>query len=128
MSFADDINKFVEKTNAKAEKVCRAVTISVFTDVILKTSVDTGRLRANWQTTVGEPASGVLDRTSKKQKGEEGGASYNEVLKTVQPFAINWLTNNLPYAKVREEEDGMVRSSIVRAERALREEVNKLNN
>jgi len=63
--------------------------------VVLKTPVDTGRARANWQTSLGSPVEGVLNRVD-----PSGGVAIAEgtgVIVAVQPFQDIWLSNNVPY-------------------------------
>jgi len=47
-----------------------------------------GRFRANWQITVGTPATGEVS----------GVAIPNATLGAVPPFTTIWITNNVPYA------------------------------
>lgn len=70
MSFSGDISKFINKTEAKAERVFRATGLEMFGRIVKRTPVDTGRLRNNWQITP--------------------NAKIGQKL---------FITNNLPYAK-----------------------------
>jgi hypothetical protein len=99
---------------AEVDQVIRAVKISLFNGVIRDTRVDTGRLRGNWQTTTGTEATGTLERF-----GESG--SMAEVAATVRPDTVDYLTNNLPYSEVWEQQDGMVARNVARIERNIRE-------
>jgi hypothetical protein len=70
--------------------------------IVDKTPVDSGRARGNWQVTVGEPATTVLDAKTKtgvrsKQKGT------TRILGVSKPFQIIWMANNLPYIEVLED-------------------------
>ena len=61
----------------------------------MKTPVDTGRARGNWQTTIGKPATGNVDA---EDKG--GGATIAKVAGAVQGWdgmGDAFLSNNLPY-------------------------------
>lgn len=69
--------------------------------VVLKTPVNTGRLRGNWQTTIGIPAQGELERLSKNFGGLLNSEGLGK-LALLGAFQITWLTNNLPYAEVVE--------------------------
>jgi len=69
--------------------------------VILKTPVDTGRTRGNWQATIGSPASGTVDTPDKT-----GGSTITKAAATVEaivPFSAFFLTNNVPHILVLEE-------------------------
>lgn len=48
MSFSGDINAFVKKTERKTLNIFRAVSYDVFGRIVVRTPVDTGRLRGNW--------------------------------------------------------------------------------
>ena len=115
-SFAADISGFVRRTGMKTEQVCRAVKISLFNSVIMATRVDTGRLRGNWQTTTGSPNMSTTNRLD-----PSGQLASAEVRANVKGFSVNYMTNNLPYAKVYEEKDGMVARNMVRITRILEE-------
>lgn len=101
---------------ANLEQTARAVKISMFNQVINDTRVDTGRLRGNWQTTVGREATGTLERLD-----PTGSQAQAEVAATVQPDTVDYLTNNLPYAEVWEQRDGMVARAVARLERTVRQ-------
>lgn len=115
-SFAADISGFVRKTGMKTEQVCRSVKISLFNSVIMATRVDTGRLRGNWQTTTGAPNMSTTDRLD-----PSGQAASAEVRANVKAFTVDYMTNNLPYAEVYEEKDGMVARNMARITRILEE-------
>lgn len=115
-SFAADISGFVRRTGMKTEQVCRAVKISLFNSVIMGTRVDTGRLRGNWQTTTGAPNMSTTDRLD-----PSGQAASAEVRANVKAFTVDYMTNNLPYAEVYEEKDGMVARNMARITRILEE-------
>lgn len=92
MSFATDVQRIAEKMNTTAEVIARNSIIELFSSVIRDTPVDTGRLRANWQSSRDIPASGRLASTDQ-------GAALKQVAATVHKDpGIYYLTNNLPYA------------------------------
>ena len=122
MSFTVDIQKIAEEKNATLDQVARAITISLFNGVINDTRVDTGRLKGNWQTSVGQPKRGTIDRLD-----PNGTQATAEVESTVQSGEINYLTNNLPYAEVWEQRDGMVARNAARIERTVAEEVRRVS-
>lgn len=96
MGFADGVSAFVRKTEAKIETAHRKIALDAFTRVILRSPVDTGRFRGNWQVSIGSVPSGTLELDDK-----EGTV----VIGKVQAEALNikagdsiYLVNNLPYA------------------------------
>ena len=121
MSFASDIEKFSKEIGATVDEASRAIKIELFSSIILDTRVDTGLLRGNWQTTVGSPNYSTIER--KGDKDIDAAIVINEVVNTVQGDTVDYMTNNLPYAEVWEEEDGMVAKNMVRIPRIIKEVV-----
>jgi hypothetical protein len=124
MTFAADVRKFSERAQQATDRTVRAITFGLFREVIQRTPVDTGRLKGNWQASVGAPASGTLTMTDK------GGSTT--VVKMAAGIggwgSTTYLTNNLPYA-ARIEYDGwshtkapagMVRVSLARIQSIVR--------
>ena len=118
MSFADDIKKFADKTNKNAEEVATVFIIKLFTGIIYDTRVDTGRLRGNWQCSTGTPILTPIDRLD-----PNGTSTKLEAERTVDGLKVNYLTNNLPYAKRWNDEDGYIETNLARTRRNLREAV-----
>lgn len=124
MSFALNIGKLVKKYNGNIDKAVRTTGLELVRRIVLKTPVDQGRLRANWQVTIGSPASGTIDATDK-----HGQATIQAAMGAIQQATGNvmWITNNLPYARRIEFEGhssvkapaGMVRVSIAEVETKL---------
>jgi len=119
MSFKADISRFAKKTNSSLDEACRAIKISLFNSAIMDTRVRTGRLRGNWQTSTGSPITNTTQRTD-----PSGASAIQEVTqKTTGLGTVDYLTNNLPYAEVWEEKDGMLSKNLARISRIVREEV-----
>ncbi|EAQ6131924.1 HK97 gp10 family phage protein [Salmonella enterica] len=100
MGFADKIKQFSVDVPEQIAGMEKKITIDLFSGVIRDTPVDTGRLRGNWQCTIGEPASGELDVTDK-----QGQETINKMVQTVDTARrdfVAYLTNNLAYAPVAE--------------------------
>lgn len=134
MSFYVDLNKFIKRYGTDVDKVVRKVCLDLSSNIVLKTPVDTGRARANWQMTIGQPASGTVEAFDKR--GRSTIAAGREAIKQA-PGNVFWITNNLPYIRVLEyglyndgpntiggfskkAPNGMVRISIRELESALR--------
>lgn len=116
MSLKLDIDRFAARTRSRVDEAARAIKIELFSGVIRETRVDTGRLRGNWQTTTGEPAQGEVDRLD-----PTGSEATQEVQANVGADTKDYLTNNLPYAEVWEERDGMVERNMARIGRIVKE-------
>ena len=118
--FAADISAFAKATNSRLDEAARAIKIDLFTGVIMDTRVDTGRLRGNWQTTTGAPASGESGREDKIPQGSPGGGAYDDAVGSVRAYTVDYLTNNLPYAEVWEDRDGMIAKNMARIDQIVR--------
>jgi hypothetical protein len=115
-SFSIDIAAFAKKTNSTLGQAARAIKLSLFRGVIMDTRVDTGRLRGNWQTSTGSPINNTVERFD-----PSGMAAVNEASSSITELGIDYMTNNLPYAEVWEERDGMIAKNMQRISRNVRE-------
>lgn len=111
------LDRLAETLGAEMDQFMRAVKISLFNGVIRDTRVDTGRLKGNWQTTTGEEAS----YQSLLRYDQSGAQAMSEVVHVVRGDTVDYLTNNLPYAEVWEERDGMVARNVARLSRIVRQ-------
>lgn len=127
MSFSDDIKKFANKTEQAALFVFRGSSLGVFNKVIIRTPVDTGRLRGNWQASLSGPLSGEVD--------SGGGAALNQASRVTSGAKITdsiYMVNNLPYAGVIEDGSskqaplGMVKVTISEYQRIVAENARKV--
>jgi len=99
--FAADVAKFETKTLKKMDLAVRKVALELFSKVILRSPVDTGRFRGNWQVSVGSIPSGTLELDDKS-----GTATVSKAAAAaagVKAGDIIYLANNLPYAMRLEE-------------------------
>lgn len=132
--FTLDLRKFAEKAGGVADLAIKKICLDLTSSIVLKTPVDTGRARANWQTSVGQPDNSVTTATDKS-----GNATISAASATASKASGNifYLTNNLPYIASLEfglynagpktiggfsnqAPNGMVRISINEVQRALR--------
>jgi hypothetical protein len=123
-SFALDLSRFGDKVNGNATRVVRKVALELLRGVVMATPVDTGRARANWQTTIGEMALGTVDAPS--SAGSAAAEAIADGAETIQLGAhlgddvAIFLTNNLPYIDrlehgwSKQAPDGMVAKTIAR--------------
>ena len=91
-----NLHQWTDKTIAKIETAHRKIALDAFTRVILRSPVDTGRFRGNWQVAIGSVPTGTLELDDK---------DGTVVIGKVQAEALNlragdsiYLVNNLPYA------------------------------
>jgi hypothetical protein len=99
-NFQLDIQRFVDKAKGNVDLVVRKVALDVFRRVILKSPVDTGRFRGNWQVAINSVPPGTLATTDKS-----GGATISRVSSVAlgaKAGQVIYLVNNLPYARALE--------------------------
>ena len=115
--FTLDIAKFVKKAKINQEVAARKITFELFSRVIMKSPVDTGRFRGNWFTQIGSVSSSV----NHKLLDKSGGAALNQagaVSAKIKAGDVVYMANNLPYAGrleygySQQAPAGMVRVSI----------------
>jgi len=99
--FAADVAKFGAETLKKKDLAVRKITLEVFSRVILRSPVDTGRFRGNWQAAVGNIPSGTLELDDKSGTATVSKAAAATM--GVKAGDIIYLANNLPYAMPLEE-------------------------
>lgn len=115
-TFKLNVAKFSKATKSTIAEASRAIKISLFNGVIRDTRVDTGRLRGNWQTSTGKPITVTIERFDKS-----GNTVTAEVSSVVSAFGVDYITNNLVYAPVWNERDGIIDKNIARLRRNIRE-------
>jgi len=128
VSFDDDLRRFNKKSQHRASLALRKISIELFGRVIMRTPVDTGRLRGNWQATTYVPETGQRDLLDNSSKANQKGLGNSKARGEMEEFVLGegqstmfHLTNTLPYARVIEYGDphgsqqapqGMVRISV----------------
>lgn len=117
-TFKINVARFSKATKSTIAEASRAIKISLFNGVIRDTRVDTGRLRGNWQTSTGKPITVTIERFDKS-----GNTVTAEVSSVVSAFGVDYITNNLVYAPVWNERDGIIDKNIARLRRNIREAV-----
>lgn len=127
MSFAAELQRARVAIVNETDETRQAITIELFSSVILDTPVDEGRARGNWQTTNHVPAERIISRLDKS-----GSSVVDEVIARVSNSETGgtlYLTNNLPYIERLENgysgqaPAGMVRKNIARIDQILKEKV-----
>lgn len=114
--FEVQIAEFVKRAKGNVDLVVRKIALDMFRRVVMKSPVDTGRFKGNWQCAIGSVPTGVL-----KINDKDGTATMSRVQAAVMGLEAGqtiYLVNNLPYARPLEygwsqqAPAGMVRTTI----------------
>ena len=93
--FAQDIQNFANKTEHKLDLLIRKIALEMFSRIVLRSPVDEGRFRGNWQVAIGSIPQGTLELNDLT-----GIATINKIEATtlqVEAGDVIVLVNNLPY-------------------------------
>ena len=85
-----DLNKYAEKKKVEIKEVRKSYAFALYSSIVKKTPVDTGRARGNWNITVGHDDTTASERTRPQFK------SVADVPKVEGDETI-YISNNLPY-------------------------------
>ncbi len=78
----------------------KKLALELLKKIVLKTPVDTGRARGNWQLTVNTPATDIVPGPYSEDNTEVSSDVINTALsnlKGLEPFQDVWVTNNVAY-------------------------------
>lgn len=112
MKFQGDIDAYAKRLNKDVARVTAEVIIELFSKIVQKTPVDTGRARASW---------GVDSEWGTYVAGEDGKGENQLGKVTVQACELKrvwWIFNNLKYIRALEyghssqAPQGMVRLAV----------------
>lgn len=115
-TFALDISRFVEKAKGNVDLVIRKVALDIFSRVILKSPVDTGRFRGNWQIAIGAIPAGTIEIND--QAGTATISKVQAATLNLKAGDVVYLINNLPYGPrlehgySKQAPAGMVRTTV----------------
>ncbi|MEQ1792732.1 MAG: HK97 gp10 family phage protein [Nitrospira sp.] len=127
ISFEGDLDAFAKQVKLDYAKVVKRVAFDIFTRIVRKTPVDTGRARASWNLSIGTIDLTVAPEGQYPEMNTwDGEAKANAALATVTEKALLndaiFITNNLPYIKELENGHsqqapaGMVALSVLEVE------------
>lgn len=97
MSFALELAALVEKTKGDLDKAVRQAVVLTAQSLVLKSPVDTGRFRANWNLGVGTMDVATSEATDKA--GAAVVARVAAMMAEQKAGQVFYITNSLPYAK-----------------------------
>lgn len=90
-----DIGGYAERAGARIRNVRRAFLYALYSSIVGRTPVDTGRARGNWQVSAGSPRTRVLRRTLR-------GPMPENAMPEPSGDEPMYIANNLPYISVLE--------------------------
>jgi len=124
MSFSVDLSKAIEKAKGRTEIVVKKIALELFSNIVYKSPVLTGRFRANWNCSIGS-----VDKSTSEATDKEGSGAIGRVRAEVTKYTLDgrsiYLANSLPYAERLENgwsdqaPQGMVRLSIIEINNAI---------
>lgn len=95
--FSLQLSRFIEKAQGNVDQVVRKAALDVAQSVILKSPVDTGRFRANWNV-----AFGRVDSLTTPSTDKSGAKTTDRIRIQLNGWEVEsgdiFLTNSLPYA------------------------------
>ena len=114
MSFSKQIGAFSIKAKKNIDQSRRGTALSMFGAIVTRTPVGNasqwetkyppkgyvgGRLRANWQASIGSPKDGIVNSTSESKSRR----SIGRAVSGLRGDQAIYLSNNLPYAQAIED-------------------------
>lgn len=85
---------------ADLETVVRKATLDLFTAVVRRSPVDTGRFKGNWNASYGTPKLTVGGRADQTKLGSVGANMKAElrIIESLPVGGVTYLSNGMPYA------------------------------
>lgn len=132
-AFKRNFAKVLARVGNKAELVVRKTALELFSGMVMKSAVDTGRFRGNWQCGFGSIITTTGSPEDKSGSGAIGRAGV--VLDGFKAGHTIYMTNSMPYARRLEYDAwskqataGMVRITVREYSQYLRKVAAQLRN
>lgn len=98
--FNKELDDFAKKLPEKVTLIQKKVVLEALRRLVMRTPVDTGRARGNWQVTIAEPSEGQVEVFD-----SEGSATISKglaALAGLPNFQVVWISNNVDYIEFLE--------------------------
>jgi hypothetical protein len=95
-AFKRNFAALLQRAGEKAELVTRKVILELHSSMVLKSPVDTGRFRANWQ--VGDRTVNLTTTVSTDPDGNGAISRAAAIIERLDLGGVIYLTNSLPYS------------------------------
>ncbi len=112
-AFRKNFSKLLQKAGENAEAITRKVALDMMGAMILKSPVDTGRFRANWNMSINS-----MDASNDAPESRDALVVGASVLPNFRAGGKIFITNSLPYAMrleygwSQQAPGGMVRTTV----------------
>jgi len=129
--FNKELDDFMNDIPEQAIQLQKKVVLEVLRRVVLRTAVDEGRARGDWQVTIGKPATSTAEEFKKVDSpeksteppgldvaGDEVIQKGLEAISNLPPYQVVFISNNVEYIEFLEEgssdqaPDGMVKVTV----------------
>jgi len=99
--FGRGLDRFVRKLGVDVNALKRKLAFDIFSGIIAKTPVDTGRARGSWNINYGEPDTSVPPKDAEgKSKSQATAAAISKLSRfkdDSNPYSAIYITSSLPY-------------------------------
>jgi hypothetical protein len=98
--FDDNLNRILKKAGTNASAIARKVALELYTKVVVKSPVDSGRLRGNWNVGINAINSAEYEADVSKLGAMPSGSGMVRSMSALSTFKIGdviYITNNMPY-------------------------------
>ena len=83
-----------KRTLEEVVKIEKTIVLDAFTSIVMKTPVDTGRARGNWQVNIGSPATTPKGNSKTGRRPIRSGTA---AINNARPHGAYYIVNNVPY-------------------------------
>lgn len=97
MSFTLDLKNFEKIAGERLDQVVQKTVLELFSNVLLKSPVDTGRFRANWNVSASRSDTSTSDDVDKSGASTISSAAIK--INSYRAGPTIYITNALPYAQ-----------------------------
>lgn len=98
MTFALDLSEIEKAISGDIAEFMQKTVFEIYRGVTLKSPVDTGRFKGNWNVQIGAPNYTVNDSATSTPYGAPVSGDVASVLFTIDGTKPVYITNGLPYA------------------------------
>ncbi len=98
--FNRELHEFIQNIPKDAVVFQKRIVLEALRRIVLRTPVDTGRARGNWQTAIGQPLASQLDTLDKA--GQETIDKGLQAIAELPPYSVVWISNNVDYIEFLE--------------------------